>query len=570
VFLSTDPSLDLGDRYLGQFAVNVGPGGLAVGASYDASLDVTLPESIGGTFYVLVFTDANVTALHPSQSVLDTSGLKFEPLPMGRVPEFLDEGNNITGTPLQVLPTPIPDLQVSTVTIPQKAVAGQSFELKYTVTNAGAGDTPPSQGKWDDQVYLSVDPLLDLTADRYVGDVGHTGGLAAGQSYSIDQSFRLPRDLVGAFYVFVITDPPTGGRPRGAVFEGSNEGNNATPSPQPLLIEEPPPSDLQVGTITVPPPGQAGYSVKLRWTVFNRGDNPAQGSWTDAAYLSPDPIWHVGDPLPGHVPISPDGGALAPGDFYTATLQATLPAVKPGTYYVIVRTDIFNEVYEGPTGNPGEQNNTTASADTVRVSAQELQLGPAGDQIVTSGDLVGFFAKVRQWYGDDPKKINTEGTYFPRIVPPPDLSRYDLNLSHPTHSEAFNIYVPYGDLRLDLRDVQAAPPANFAAFLGATAGPSRRRWSARSAPARRASSPPASRCRTPSSSPTPPAPRPRSARCASSSSSTPTSTRAPSARATCSWATCKSTSPASVPPSRATSTSRAPGASSSASPPAST
>ncbi len=46
------------------------------------------------------------------------------------------------------------------------------------------------------------------------------------------------------------------------------------------------------------------------------------------------------------------------------TLLATLPPAKAGQYRIIVRTDIFNEVYEGV----DERNNTTAAPDALTSS----------------------------------------------------------------------------------------------------------------------------------------------------------------------------------------------------------
>ena len=45
---------------------------------------------------------------------------------------------------------------------------GQFLDYSYTVTNTGAGATPPGQTFWDDRIYLSADPFLDLNADRYI------------------------------------------------------------------------------------------------------------------------------------------------------------------------------------------------------------------------------------------------------------------------------------------------------------------------------------------------------------------------------------------------------------------
>src|SRR5262249_37256227 len=90
-----------------------------------------------------------------------------------------------------------------------------------------------------------------------------------------------------------------------------------------------------------------------------------------------DGVWDVNDRLLGRVRHS---GALAAGGSDTFTLQADLPPVTPGTYHVIVRTDIFNDVYE-----TNRANNTKASADLIEVQAQELHLGVPLDAALSTG-----------------------------------------------------------------------------------------------------------------------------------------------------------------------------------------
>src|SRR5262249_55511493 len=154
-----------------------------------AGANVILPDGISGQFHILVFTDSNFT--------ID----RFDAPPMGRVEEFRDEGNNISATPLTVLLANPPDLQITDISVPEKATSGQSFYLTYTVTNVGAGNTPPRQAQWDDLIYLSRDPHLDLQSDRFLGFERHTGGLVAGGSYEVTKTLHLPRDLTGPFYV---------------------------------------------------------------------------------------------------------------------------------------------------------------------------------------------------------------------------------------------------------------------------------------------------------------------------------------------------------------------------------
>ena len=74
-----------------------------------------------------------------------------------------------------------------------------------------------------------------------------------------------------------------------------------------------------------------------------RRHSPANGSWYDSLYLSPTPTWSVTDPLLGTVHQTQD---LAPGSSYTGTLTAPLPGVTPGSYYVILRTNILDNFPE--------------------------------------------------------------------------------------------------------------------------------------------------------------------------------------------------------------------------------
>jgi hypothetical protein len=80
----------------------------------------------------------------------------------------------------------------------------------------------------------------------------------------------LPATLVGPHYVFVQTDAAASTlETRGRVFEAGNEGNNVTASPNPVLIELPPPSDLVVDSISAPP------NAAKAWAVFGNTGSTA-------------------------------------------------------------------------------------------------------------------------------------------------------------------------------------------------------------------------------------------------------------------------------------------------------
>ncbi len=246
---------------------------------------------------------------------------------------------------------------------------GQDFEITYTVTNLG-GDTVPTQPKWDDLIYLSRDEFLDLRADRYLGLNGHTGGLAAGSSYTLSKTFRAPAvldDESEEYYVFVVTDP-TRNTSIGQVFELDQETNNDRHSDVPMIIELPPPTDLQVTDIVVPATARSGEPITISWTVSNASQTqPAIGTWSDTAYLSTDATWDLHDVPIGRLSHS---GTLNPGESYTLSLDTLMPPATPGQYRVIVRTDIFNQIYE----REFDVNNKTASPETMSVTVDELLL----------------------------------------------------------------------------------------------------------------------------------------------------------------------------------------------------
>jgi hypothetical protein len=366
VCLSLDTSLDNSDQLLGEFRHEDGI--LAKGDSYAASLNVSLPDGISGPFNILVFTDSNVTGSPPpaDPGVRLKSRFVTDPV-LARVGEFRDEGDNIATAPLTVFLTDPADLRVTSVQIPERATAGQSFTLTYTVANTGAAATPIHQQEWDDFFYLSRDGFLDLQADIFLGSERHHGMLEAGASYQLTHNLKLPRGLSGAFFVFAVTDPVRfADRPRGEVFEGPFEKNNATAAPVPLIITVPP-ADLVADTVSIPMTARSGEPLAVTWTVSNHGAFAAEGSWSDTAYLSEDAISDISDKPLGRVGHQ---GTLAPGESYNATLRTNLPPVTPGVYRVIVRPDIFDEIFEGP----DEANNKTASIGSLRVTVDALPL----------------------------------------------------------------------------------------------------------------------------------------------------------------------------------------------------
>ncbi|MGX9354808.1 putative Ig domain-containing protein [Roseobacteraceae bacterium S113] len=386
VYLSLDSALDTGDFLLRREegvrevrAEAVRRGALDIGESYTATVRVTLPFEVVGDFHILAAADTDLSDTSRYRSTVSDRLPGLLGSSLGDVLEFQGEGNNVTGQAVNIGPYVAPELAISAMTVDERGTRGQTFDLSYTVTNSG-GAVPFQQGSWDDLVYFSRDPLLDLRADRFLGRIRHSGGLGAGESYDVSESFTIPTDMATeAYYVFVITDPNRGGG-RGTVFE-LDDSNNARASDVPLVIELPPPTDLEVTSITLPSDAAAGDPITISWTVTNQSDSVvAEGQWSDTAFLSQDGTWDLSDPILGRATTS---GPLAPGESRTLSIQTTMPAATPGGYRVIVRTDIFNQIHE----DVGEANNTAASADTIDTRVDELLIGtPTSINLVPGGE----------------------------------------------------------------------------------------------------------------------------------------------------------------------------------------
>jgi RHS repeat-associated protein len=355
VWLSLDTTLNTAtDINLGSYYRNAG---LAGGAGYDASLSKALPIGIAsGDYYVIVRTDRD-------NGVIEGDG----------------ESNNIAVSDATIAITSgvvlVPNLRVTNVQAPATGIGGQPIEVSWTVNNDG-DDTA---ARWYDSVYLSADPFFDRNGDIYLGYLSHAGGLSSGASYSETRSFTLPASYSGLYYVFVDTDS---GR---SVVE-RDEFDNAAYDSELLSVQLAQPADLTVGSITVPANATPGLNATIQFSIHNDSDNAAVGNWKDSIYLSSDAVWDVNDVLFASVQKSHN---VAAHSSYSETVIAELPGLTPGDYYVIIRSDILNQLPES-----NNANNIGASLDVAAVDVQALTLGEAANGVLTNGKAVYYKVDV--------------------------------------------------------------------------------------------------------------------------------------------------------------------------------
>ncbi|HUB24490.1 MAG TPA: CARDB domain-containing protein, partial [Tepidisphaeraceae bacterium] len=385
VYISQEPSLSDVDQIIGTFEHQ---GYLAPGQSYTVTGTVTLPNDISGPFYIIVYTDTPYFQAGPVYY-----GIFPFPEPggdprlagggSGPVNEYQNDYLNAADEPITVAATNLPDLVVSSVIAPQQVTVGQGFTVTYTVLNQGSGNVPADESTWYDAVYLSRNDFLDVQNDIFIAELAHIGVLDSEQSYSVTDTFAIPSGLTGAYYVIVLTNVPDPANTQGIVRE-SDISNNTTASTVPMLIDLPPPSDLQVDSVTIPQDAEANEPMSVTYTVSNHGTAPAIGSWSDSVFISPDDTFDTNAQLIGTYNVGSllNLSELDPGQSYTATVTAALPVELPGNYYILVYTNVFDTIYEGPYF----YNNVTAAANTVSVTVPPLTIGVPLNDTINSGE----------------------------------------------------------------------------------------------------------------------------------------------------------------------------------------
>ncbi|MFB3112904.1 MAG: CARDB domain-containing protein, partial [Gemmatimonadales bacterium] len=241
---------------------------------------------------------------------------------------LVDPNGTDTGSMTLLLASP--DLTPTTFTAPSAATTQQAISLSWTVTNQGTGAAQPS---WLDRVYLSTDQVYG--GDTSVTIVGTSTALAAGGSYTQTLTVTTPKVPAGDYYLLLRVDH------YGNVYEADETNNQRV---VPITITTP---DLAPTAFTAPNSATTQEAISLSWTVTNQGTASAQPSWTDRVYLSADQVFG-GDTFVTSVTT---GTALAVGANYTRTVTVTTPKVPAGDYYLLLRVDHYNFVYEADETN---------------------------------------------------------------------------------------------------------------------------------------------------------------------------------------------------------------------------
>lgn len=373
---------------------------LASGTDYSQSVSVPLPlisDLSDGDFFILIQTDSG-----------------------GTQPEA-SETNNVMAHPIQLALPPIPDLIVSDIVAPVEALSGQQIPITWTVTNQGTG---PATGTWNDAIFVTDDGTvtkLFLEAFEFVGTI------PAGGSVTRTQNVTLPINASGIHAMIIATDFGD------VIFEHAEETNNTLVDVDLMIVELAPFANLQVTDITIPASGMSGQQLGVEWIVTNNGTgSTSYPLWFDEVYLSVNSVLDSGDIKLGRVA---NPGFLAAGDSYVNGRTVTLPNGFDGDFYLLVKTDVSNVIFESDF-----ENDNTLSA------VLDVQLTPPPDvQVVSveapsqtfSGERIGVHWTVENLGAN----VTNVSRWTDRIYLSTDttLDAEDLQLSQLRLKEDFEI-----------------------------------------------------------------------------------------------------------------------------------
>ncbi|HNO80225.1 MAG TPA: NF038122 family metalloprotease [Phycisphaerae bacterium] len=339
IYLSSDETLSADDIILGS---KTRYGVLPPAATYDVSINATIDPSIPlGDYYYFLKTDSNDAVFENDQ---------------------LADNVAVSSGTLSVGPFLAPNLVALSVTSDSEVATGQILDVAWTVRNDGEG--PTRETTWSDAVWLSRDQLLSSN-DVRLGTLGRNVSLDVGQTYEQTASLRVPSGISGPFFVLVQVD--IGDR----VEESGSPSDNIIAGSSLIDVTIPEPADLIVTNVQVPSTAMLGEQATFTWEATNSPDasSAVSGSWEDSVFLSEDSTWDVDDAFIGQVTTRANT-PLEPGDSVAGSITATVPGVRPGTYFIIVRADSRNLIPE--TNNA---NNDAASLNPASIAATTLTLG---------------------------------------------------------------------------------------------------------------------------------------------------------------------------------------------------
>ena len=331
-YLSADAVLNTStDFYLG--GLN-NMSSLGNNQSYSQSSTFTIPQGLSGNYYIFIVTDYY-------DYVLETSNTN---------------NSGINSSPMMINLTPPPDLIVTNIVKASTVYSGTTTTISWTGKNDGTGNTVTNQ--WDDAIYLGQDTAFNSANCYFLGSVHHSGLVMVDSTYTLGKTVSLPQAIFGTYYIFVKTDYLN------TEYEHALENNNVLRSDALAIVLTPPP-DLIVTDMVNPDSVSNGESIQVQYMLQNQGGNSPDNGWSDRVYLSQTKTFSVSTAI--NLGDRYHSANLDPGNIDTLYKTIQIPGNIGGKYYIFVKCDINNNVFE----YTYESNNLSAP-DSVIISPPDM------------------------------------------------------------------------------------------------------------------------------------------------------------------------------------------------------
>lgn len=420
------------------------------GESYDNIATITLDKRVFGNHYIIVCTDMrDVTNIKwnttnnvvPNPYTPSTTGSPYPYLYAETsasynkvyekdetptlsdnffykkfeiaVPEVVDltissitaEVDNTPGTTttnmgvVRVTPTPHTTCGLAEST---EFYSGKHFKITATIKNIGG--LKLENTSFRNVLYISHSPnredgeLIAVATETSV-----TPSLSPNGTLTVTFSWQLPWEWQGDTYFHVVTDPDDN------VYEMVSKQNNWGVSDK-IDVKLTPCADFEPNNLKIPESISYQVPFTISYDVKNIGPNiPFNNAWTDKIYISSKSNFDATAKLVstitqgGHFSHNgvgnPGGGALVPaedytysGDNYSVSQSLKLSDVSNDKYYVFVKVDANNQVFE----YNGEDNNMLVAGPISCIKPDlEVELISISADTIQTNTPVAFTWKLK-------------------------------------------------------------------------------------------------------------------------------------------------------------------------------
>lgn len=358
-------------------SVNYTSGSVPVNISQALQKVITLPNGVSGSKFIFIRANAD-------SAFKETN---------------LNNNINTAGAPVTITLTPPPDLQVTSIAMPDTVPSVFGFPFKYTVTNTGSG---LASGTWKDSIFYSCNNTFGYTNTYLAAVRTHQEYLPASASYTDSFSIVIPMTFLtnntnclagdtAHVYFFVRTNANNG------MYEPAN-ANNTGVSNQKSIAN--PFVDHTVTNVTSADSASTGQSFKIKWTVKNIGYNPNNYTygdiyWFDRLLISTDSVLN-GNAVQLSNKI--EQTRLNHNQTFTDSLNVMIPNLASGYYYLFAHANFDNRIYaERNLGNNANLRRN-GSGQPIRVYITNIPAADLTDSVMTAPSSVAVGQPVKLVY----------------------------------------------------------------------------------------------------------------------------------------------------------------------------